>query len=65
MELLLHLRALEGRRVCLSLVDGTQIDECLLVSVAPTGRSTVWVCHDGPDAFIPVEDIANAWSEPG
>jgi hypothetical protein len=61
MELLLDLRRLEGRRVCLSLVDGTRIDECQLVSVAPTGRRTVWVYKNGEDAFIPIADICDAW----
>ena len=64
MELLLHLRGLEGRRVGLSLVDGTRIDECQLVSVAPTGHRTVWVYRNGEDAFIPLGDICDAWPAP-
>jgi len=61
MELPVDLRCWEGRRVCLSLVDGTRIDECQVVSVAPTSRGTAWVYVNGDDAFIPIGDIRDAW----
>jgi len=61
MDLVLDLRRLEGRRVSLSLADGTRIDHCQLVSVAPSGLSTVWVYTDSEDVFLLVRDIRDAW----
>ena len=61
MDLVLDLRRLEGRRVSLSLADGTRIDECQLVSVAPSGLNTVWVYADNEDVFLPVREIRGAW----
>ncbi len=61
MDLALGLRRLEGRWVSLSLADGTRIDECQLVSVAPSGLETVWVYADSEDVFLPLRDIRGAW----
>jgi hypothetical protein len=61
MELPGDLRCMEGRCVCLSLVDGTRIDECQVISVAPTSGGTVWVYTNGEDAFIPIGDICDTW----
>jgi hypothetical protein len=60
-DLVVDLRRLEGRRVSLSLADGTRLDECQLVSVAPSGLSTVWVYADSEDVFLPLRDIRDAW----
>ncbi len=61
MDVVLGLRRLEGRWVSLSLADGTRIDECQLVSVAPSGLDTVWVWAGSEDVFLPVRDIRDAW----
>jgi hypothetical protein len=51
---------LEGRRVSLSLVDGSRIDDCELVS-ARHGAPTVWLFVNGGDIFVPVTEITDAW----
>lgn len=51
---------LEGRRVSLSLSDGSRIDDCELVS-ARQSAPTVWLFVNGDDVFVPVIDITDAW----
>jgi hypothetical protein len=53
-----NLRSLEGRRVHLSLGDGSRLDEVCLVSAR---ARTVWVFLNGEDAFIPVDDVIDVW----
>ena len=55
-----HLRRLEGHHIRLALVDGSTIDDCELVS-AGRRTATIWVLHEGADAFLPVTAI-QAWA---
>jgi hypothetical protein len=64
-ELRGRLRALVGRDVRLSLLDGTVLDGCELVSQPRHRRvGTAWIVHEGDDVFVPVEAIADV-SESG
>jgi hypothetical protein len=56
-----HLRRLEGHHIRLALADGTLLDDCELVSAGHRRTATIWVLHDGNDAFLPVTAIA-AWA---
>ena len=59
-----NLFALEGRRVSISLTDGSRIDDCQLVS-APRGDLTrVWIYANGNDTFVLVSEISDAWEVP-
>jgi hypothetical protein len=51
---------LEGRRVSLSLADGSRIDDCELVS-AGHGAGTLWLYGNGGDIFVPVAEVTDAW----
>jgi hypothetical protein len=55
------LRALEGRRVSLALVDGSRIDDCELVSAGRDRLRTIWVFADGTDRFLPVANVIDIW----
>lgn len=58
-------RALEGHRVGLALVDGSRIEDCLLVCAPRHGLSTVWVLlPDGADAFVPLGAVTEVWETP-
>ena len=60
-ERVIHLIGhLEGHRVNLSLIDGSRLDDCDLVS-AGHGRPTLWLFINGSDVFVPVADVADAW----
>ena len=54
----LQLSQLEGRRVNLSLIDGSRIDDCQLVLA---GRSKLWVFVNGHDNFVNVSRITDFW----
>ena len=56
-----HLRRLEGHHIRLALVDGSTIDDCELVSAGHRRTATIWVLHEGADAFLPVTAI-EAWA---
>jgi hypothetical protein len=51
-----RLAALVGNDMSVSLVDGTRIDHCQLVSFSRR-LTTAWIVHDGDDVFVPVEAI--------
>jgi hypothetical protein len=57
-----RLAALEGRRVCLALNDGSRIDGCQLIS-AGRGQQTAWVFCNGTDSFVPLCRITDAWED--
>jgi hypothetical protein len=61
-----RLAALVGRAVSLTMADGTQLEQCELVS-HPRGRRlrTAWIVHGGDDMFVPVEAIADVWEAGG
>ena len=48
----------EGRRVSLSLVDGSRIDDCQLVLVSPF---KLWVHLNGRDAFVSLKRVTDVW----
>ncbi len=59
-----RLAALVGRGVSLTLVDGTRLDDCQLVSQPRVrGVGTAWIVHSGDDVFVPVEAIADVWED--
>jgi hypothetical protein len=60
-EGLTALRQYQGRRVSISLVDGTVLSECLLVSAGRGGVQTTWVFTEGADVFIRRADVAEIW----
>ena len=53
-----ELSSLEGRQVCLSLRDGSRIDDCQLVVA---GRKKIWVFVNGQDSFVGVERVIDFW----
>lgn len=57
-----RLRELEGREISLSLIDGSRLDDVVLVSAGRTGTSSVWVFDDGMDVFIPRTRVVDAWA---
>lgn len=56
-----RLRALEGRRIGLSVRGGRRLDDCQLVSAGRHGVRSVWVFVDGVDTFVPVDDVVDLW----
>lgn len=55
------LRALEGRWISLSLVDGSRIDDCQLVSAGRHRSRTIWIFAEGQDRFVPIPDVVDVW----
>jgi hypothetical protein len=55
-----RLAALVGRDVCVSLVDGTRIDDCQLVSFS-CRATTAWIFHCGDDVFLPIDAVMDVW----
>ena len=53
-----ELNQMEGRRVSLSLIDGSRIDDCQLVLA---GRFKLWVFVNGHDAFVRVDRVTDVW----
>jgi hypothetical protein len=53
-----ELNQLEGRRVSLSLIDGSRIDDCQLVLA---GKAKLWVFVNGHDSFVQVERVTDFW----
>lgn len=56
------LAGLEGRRVSLSLSDGSRIDDCLLAGVPrrPTATS-LWIIVNGEDTFLAPAEVVEVW----
>ena len=57
---ILDLRTLEGRRVGVSLADGSRIDDATLVSARPAG-GTLWLFSGGTDLFVRAAAVVDAW----
>jgi hypothetical protein len=57
-----RLRELEGREISLSLIDGSRLDDVVLVSAGRTGTSSVWVFDGGMDVFVPRTQVVDAWA---
>lgn len=53
------MRGVEGRQVDVSLVDGTRLEGCSLVSVGRLWARTVWLVSGETDLFVSIEDIAD------
>jgi len=51
----------EGRTVNVALADGSVLDR---VPVVLARRNTLWVVHDGEDAFVPLDRVVNVWDAP-
>jgi hypothetical protein len=60
-------RALEGHQVCVSLFDGSRLDDAQLVSVARRGVESVWLFFNGDDLFVPLPQVVDLWeaNDPG
>jgi hypothetical protein len=52
-----QLRTLEGRRVNLSLANGTQLDSVEVISAGRGGLSSLWIELGGIDVFIEKAEI--------
>jgi len=52
---------LEGRRISMSLSDGSRIDDCQLVSGGRSGARTLWVFTNGTDTFVPLYTVVDVW----
>jgi hypothetical protein len=50
---------LEGRHVRVTLADGSQIDDCELISAGHHGVENLWVCADGDDMFVPLVEVTD------
>ena len=55
------LRELEGRQVCLALVDGSRIDDATLVSAGRGHTNTLWLFDCGNDVFVRIADVTQGW----
>ena len=60
-----QLRRLEGRRVSLTMFDGSYIRNALLVSACGGRSRTVWLDVDGIDVFIATSTIREGWEYRG
>ena len=54
-------RHLEGRRVCVALVDGSRLDDCQLVSAGRHGAPSLWLYANGADTFVTMLDVTDVW----
>lgn len=52
---------LEGRRVSVTLTDGSRIDDCELVSAGHHGVQSLWLFTNGADTFVPLVDVTDLW----
>ena len=53
-------RDFEGHRVSLSLVNGSRIDDCQMVSAARGPTENVWVFSNGVDHFVALSEVADS-----
>lgn len=56
-----ELKALEGRRVAVSVRGGERIDGCQLVSAGRGRSGSLWLFADGTDTFVPIADVVDCW----
>ena len=57
-------RCFEGHQVSLSLVSGSRIDDCQLVSAARGQTESIWVFSNGVDCFVPLSEVVDCWEVP-
>jgi hypothetical protein len=50
--------------VSLSLVSGSRIDDCQMVSVARGPAETIWVFSNGVDRFVARSEVVDCWEVP-
>lgn len=55
------LRGFEGRQVSLSLVSGSRIDDCQMVSAARGPTENIWVFTNGVDHFVALSEVVDCW----
>ncbi|MGH9022888.1 MAG: hypothetical protein ACRDV9_07295 [Acidimicrobiia bacterium] len=55
---------LEGRRVGISLADGSRIDDCQLISAGYRGLENLWLYTNGADRFVPLAEVTDVWECP-
>jgi hypothetical protein len=55
------LRALEGHHVSVSLIDGSRLDDCTLVSAGRGRAGTAWIFSNGMDLFLPLSALNDIW----
>jgi hypothetical protein len=53
--------------VSLSLVNGSRIDDCQMVSAASGPTENIWVFSNGADRFVALSEVVDCWevSPPG
>jgi hypothetical protein len=56
-----QLRLLEGHQVCVSLSDGSRIDDCQLVSIGRSQVQSLWLFTNGHDIFVALDDVRDLW----
>jgi hypothetical protein len=59
-----QIRGFEGQRVSLSLVNGTRIDDCQMVSAARGADENIWVFSNGADRFVALSEVVDCWEDP-
>jgi hypothetical protein len=52
---------LQGQTVSVALIDGSRIDEAVLVSVGHARARTIWLFSNGDDVFVPAADVVDLW----
>ena len=57
----IDLRLIEGRQVNVALRDGTRIDDCNLVSSGRNCVDNLWLCTNGEDVIVALEDVIDVW----
>lgn len=59
-----QIRDLEGHQVSLSLVNGSRIDDCQMVSAACGPTENIWVFSNGADRFLALSEVVDCWEVP-
>jgi hypothetical protein len=56
------LRSYEGKRVSVALLDGSRLDDCMLVSVGRGTARSAWLATGDQDLFVPWSDVVDVWA---
>ena len=57
-------RDFEGHRVSLSLVNGSRIDDCQMLSAARGPTENIWVFSNGVDRCVALSEVLDCWEVP-
>lgn len=57
-------RGFEGRQVSLSLVRGSRIDDCQIVSAACGPNEDIWHFSNAVDRFVALSEVVDCWEIP-